>query len=501
MTATATADELRQLLETQRDAYREEGFPSLAGRLDRVDRFAAAILEAADDLAKALNEDFGRRPRALNLAVEIVGIVGEVAQIREKLGHWIKNTPVDGSEASGTPTFVQHRPKGVVGVIGPWNFPVALVALPALEALAAGNRVMIKFSDIPTRTADVFADAVASRMPPDEVVVVRGDVSTASAFSQLPFDHIFFTGSPGVGAIVAEAAGRNLVPVTLELGGKNPVVLASDGDVTQAATRTAEFRLLNGGQVCLCPDYVFVPRDKVDTFVDSFGEAVRVHFPQYAENPSAVSIINQRNFERVKGLIDDAVAKGATKIPLVNGPDEAPQSTDKVRIIPPTALLDVTPEMSIAAEEIFGPVVVIYPYDDLGEAIDYVSARPSPLAAYWFGSDGPEFQQFLDRTNSGGVSRNDIGAHWAVDGAPSGGVGHSGIGAYSGKTGFDTFSHHRTVTASTLGEGTAAALLPPVADAIVGHLETTIQQGLDSILARVGPASSSASNTEKASSV
>lgn len=479
-------DELREILLAQRASYLVEGIPSRETRLDRIHRFTLAILERADDIVEALNADFGNRSELASLGCDVVSIVGEVEQVRNKLEEWMADQEVPGSAEAGLPTFIQSRPKGVVGVVGPWNFPVTLVAVPTIEALGAGNRVMIKMSEIPWRTAELIAEAVASRMSSDEVVVIRGGVETSTAFSDLPLDHLIFTGSPQVGARVAQAAAANLVPVTLELGGKNPVVLGLDADVAEAARRTAGMRMLNGGQVCLCPDYVFVPRQYLDEFVREFESTVREYFPQYVNHPSVVSIINDKNFDRVLSLIQDAEGKGARVVRIVPDGEEELLPNRELRRIAPTVLLDVTEDMDVAHEEIFGPVIAVWPYDSLDDVISYVNTRPSPLAAYWFGGDGPEFRVFLDRTTSGGVTRNDIGAHWTVDGAPSGGVGRSGMGAYSGKIGFDTFSHQRTVAASTRPVGSAASFLAPAAglDATLlrGYIEEAragIQQRLD----------------------
>jgi coniferyl-aldehyde dehydrogenase len=248
------------------------------------------------------------------------------------------------------------------------------------------------------------------------VSVIRGGARTAAAFASLPFDHLIFTGSPEVGALVAEAAGRNLVPVTLELGGKNPVVLGGDADVALAAERTAAGRLLNGGQVCLCPDYVFVPRARLDEFAVAYESAVRKHFPSYLDNAQVVSLVNGRNFERVLALIDDAAALGARVVQIAAADEQGVLPDPERRLIPPTLLLDVTPDMRVAQEEIFGPLIVVYGYDQLADALDHIAAQPAPLAAYWFGSDDREFGEFLARTTSGGVTRNDLLAHWGVDG-------------------------------------------------------------------------------------
>ncbi|MCW2295470.1 aldehyde dehydrogenase family protein [Rhodococcus erythropolis] len=475
----------RELLDTQRSAFLTEGPPSLEVRLDRIDRFAASILEHAEELSEALDADFGSRPRLANLASDIVGVLPALTQVRDNLASWMQDKEIGGSAAVGAPTFVQTRPKGVVGVIGPWNFPVGLVAHPAIEALAAGNRVMIKFSEIPERTAEVFARAVATRMTPDEVTVIRGGADTASAFSALPFDHLIFTGSPAVGALVAEAAGKNLVPVTLELGGKNPVVLGADADLDLAAERISGTRLMNGGQICLCPDYVFVPRDRVDDFVGAYEKSVLTYFPTYLDNPHVTSIVNDRNFDRVTALITDATSKGANAKMIVT-PDERGALPDRARRrIAPTLLLGVTPDMAITTEEIFGPVIVVYPYDDLDEVIAYVNSYPSPLAAYWFGSDSEDYRTFITRATSGGVTRNDLALHWGIEGAPSGGIGRSGMGAYSGKIGFQTFSHRRTVTSSTAPLGLAAAMMPPAGDNEADAVARLIQQACDAIKERI----------------
>jgi len=483
------ASQLQEALAQQRVAFLAEGPPPLEVRLDRIDRLVAGVLGAADELVEALDADFGTRPRLASLTSDVVSILPAVDLIRDQLAGWMRDEEVPGSADLGTPTFVQKRPKGVVGVIGPWNFPVSLVLAPAVEALAAGNRVMIKISEVPSRTADVVAEAVARYLPPEVVTVVRGGPGTAAEFSALPFDHLIFTGSPGVGALVAEATGRNLVPVTLELGGKNPVVLGSDADVETAAARVAAARLFNGGQLCLAPDQVFIPRARLAEFVAGFEAAVRGIFPTVAEHPGFTSIVDEKNFDRVTGLIADAEARGA-EVHRIAPEDELDRLPERAtRRIAPTVLLGVTPDMAVATEEIFGPVIAVFGYDDLDAVIATLNGQPSPLAAYWFGEDTAEFRHFLERTTSGGVTRNDLLLHWGVTGAPSGGVGRSGMGAYSGEIGFRTFSHLRTVAANTGTEGLAARLLPPAgapeADAVAGYVAHAVAE----IRARIAAAS------------
>ncbi|MEU2913934.1 aldehyde dehydrogenase family protein [Streptomyces massasporeus] len=470
--------ELDRLVALQRAAFRAEGDPSADVRRHRVDRLLLAVLDAADEIADALAEDYGRRPATLTKATELLVLIEEARHLRDGLGEWMKPTPVDGP----VPAFVQHKPLGVVGVVTAWNFPVGLAVHPALDALAAGNRVIMKFTDLHLRTGEVFARAVAKYLREDEVAVVCGDVETAREFSDLHLDKIIFTGSSAVGKLVAAAAGANLVPVTLELGGKNPVVVAPDADLQLAAHRIATTRMLNGGQVCLCPDYVFVPRSAAEEFTAALQAELAGLFPTYTDNPAAVPLVNARNFDRVLGLIEDAVEKGARRItPIAEEPSRVGL------LIPPTLLLDVPAEAQIEREEVFGPVLTIHVYDDVAEPISYIADRPSPLAAYWYGEDGDDFRRFLQRTTSGGVTRNDGLLHHSVD-APFGGVGNSGTGAYSGKAGFDEFSHRRPVAAQQGPSGTTDSIVgaPLLDPAVKFGIDQAISGAAADIRARLG---------------
>lgn len=473
-TVDVTPEELRRLLVAQRAAHALDPIPDAATRRDRIDRFVAAILEHSAELADALDADFGGRPATTSIELDILGGMGTIAYARENLAAWMAPTEVPGGLGGAFPTFVQNRPKGVVGVIGPWNFPVVLVFTPTVEALAAGNRVMIKFSDMTPRTGAVFARAVASRMSPEEVAVVNGGLATASAFTELPLDHIFFTGSPKVGRLVATAAGKNLVPVTLELGGKNPAIVAPDADMVDAATRLAAARHVNHGQVCLCPDYAFVPEPGQQAFVEAYQKAVLAHFPTFMDNPDVVSIINDANYARIIRLIDDAKSRGATEIVIVPEAERDRVPDAASRRIPPTLLLDVPSDAMIHTEEIFGPVLVVHTYSDVDEAIAYAAAGEHPLSSYWYGGDTDDFQRFLRNTTSGAVSRNDFGLAYVNDAVPFGGIGMSGSGAYHGKAGFDTFSHQRPVAHSDLPTPFAAAFTPPLTPERVGTADGTV---------------------------
>ncbi|WP_297004544.1 aldehyde dehydrogenase family protein [uncultured Corynebacterium sp.] len=460
--------ELQRLLDAQRRAQAADPVPDADTRRNRVDRLVAAVLEHATELAEAMDADFGGRPATTSLELDILSGLASIAVTREQIEEQMRPTELPAGLDGALPAFIQHRPKGVVGVIGPWNFPVLLVVVPAAEAFAAGNRVMVKFSDFTPRTGEVFARAVASRFSPEEMVVVTGGSRTAADFGDLRFDHLFFTGSPKVGRLVAAAAGANLVPVTLELGGKNPAVVAPDADVADAARRIAAGRMINNGQVCLCPDYAFVPADRRDEFIDAYTAAVADHFPTFVDNPDVVSIVNDRNMERVTGLIDDAVARGATACVIV--PDsERDRLADAAgrRRLAPTLLTGVPGDALINGEEIFGPVLVLHTYDDVDEAIARVNANEHPLQSYWYGGDTADFRRFLTVTTSGGVSRNDTALAYLNDAAPFGGIGMSGSGAYHGQAGFDTFSHRRTVVQSDLPDIVAASLVAPLPPARV----------------------------------
>ncbi|MGE2834944.1 aldehyde dehydrogenase family protein [Mycobacterium sp. SMC-4] len=454
------SDPMAALLQQQRASFLADGPPDLSVRHNRIDRLLAMVLDHADDFVEAMSADYGTRPRDGSLFTEILGMVSVIEHTRAHTKQWMKPHKVlPSGRLFGVKAEVHPTPKGVVGIIGPWNFPLNLVVLPAAAAFAAGNRVMIKMSEVTPRTAERFAVLASQFFDPTELAVVTGDVEVASAFSRLPFDHLFFTGSPSVGAVVAQAAAANLVPVTLELGGKNPVVVAPNADIDRAATRIAQGRMINGGQVCVCPDYVFVPESHAEQFAATVRDTWRGMFPSIAGNDDYCSAVNQANFERVVGLIEDARARGA-RVESVAPPGES--LPDPVtRKIAPTLVRDIDESMALAAEETFGPVLTVRTYRALGEVVDHVNARPCPLVAYWFGPDDGDFRSFVRRTRSGGVARNDFAAQMIPSDAPFGGIGRSGMGAYHGKAGFDAFTHYRSVVGSDLPFTITGRAAPP----------------------------------------
>lgn len=455
-----TADEIAEALRIQRVAFLRDGPPTAAVRKNRIDRLAALTFENADALADAMRQDFGNRPIEATIFSDIFSSLTDISFIRRNVKKWMKARDAMGVlRAVGVRTRVQAQPLGVVGVVAPWNFPVLLLTLPATAAFAAGNRVMMKASEVTPRTAVLLQELAGQYFSPEELTIVTGGPSTGAAFCSMPFDHLFFTGSPEVGKQVQRSAAAHLVPVTLELGGKNPVVVGRDADIATAASRTARARMMNGGQVCLCPDFVFVPADRCDEFVAAVERQFRHSFPAVLGNSEYCTIVDDRNYERIVGLVEDARSKGATVIEAVPPGETLPSAAE--RRMAPTILTGVTEDMRVMREEVFGPVLTVLPYQRLDDVIDYVNARPSPLASYWFGKDSNDFRRYRDRTRNGGITRNDFLLHAAIDGAPFGGVGNSGTGAYHGKTGFDTFSHYRTVSESRIPGSLTAPLVPP----------------------------------------
>ncbi|RNL61380.1 aldehyde dehydrogenase family protein [Nocardioides marmoriginsengisoli] len=469
-----SAAELRRLLDVQRQSFLADGPPSLAVRRDRIDRLVSLVTDNADAIVEALDADFGSRPRTPSMVNDVIGYLPDLVLTRRRLKAWMKPRRVlPGTAAIGFPIKVESVPLGVVGVIGPWNFPVGLTIEPAAAAFAGGNRVMLKFSEVTWRTAALMAELVPRYFDATELVVVNGGAETAAAFSALPFDHLFFTGSPGVGSLVAQAAAKNLTPVTLELGGKNPAVVVHGADIEEAAARIASARIANGGQVCLCPDEVYVPRANLDAFVAAVTAASRAVFPSVLGSDTFISIVDDRNYDRIVGLIDDAVAKGATKVDAAPEGEVLPDRA--TRRIAPTFLLGVTAEMEIDREEVFGPVLSIHPYDRVEDVVERLAERPLPLAAYWFGPTRRDFDYFRTRVRCGGITVQDFAAHCGVMVAPFGGVGRSGSGAYHGRTGFDTFTHQRTMVVNRTPVALAKLATPPYSPRFERGLERVVR--------------------------
>ena len=462
MATTRTARELTldEILKIQQQAFLADPQPGARIRRDRITRLKRLVLDNATELAEAMREDYGSRPEVLSTLSDIASSMPDLDHQRGNLKKWMKpSRPSRLLDRVGFVQQVRHDPKGVVGIIGPWNFPLYLTIVPAGSALAAGNRVMIRPSSVTARTTEVLCSTAPDYFSVDEVAFAGPEHGRGSDFSKLAFDHLFFTGSPGVGKSVAKDAAENLTPVTLELGGKNPVVVDTSADIDRAARTVAASRMINGGQVCMCPDYVFVPADQVERFTRAVLEQWRTSFPSIAGNPEYTATVNTSNYERIVGLVDDAVAKGATKHEIVPAGETLPDA--EVRKIAPTLLTGVTPDMEIDSDEVFGPVLTVFGYHDMDEAVRYIADRPSPLVLYWYGDKNERFETLADRTRSGNIYGNDFGIGMVSSAIPFGGVGNSGIGSYHGHYGFRTFSHERAVAMHTFDYSAAEFMVPP----------------------------------------
>jgi len=437
--ATETGD-MHRLFDAQHTASRRDPPADLKQRLDRLDRLAALVRANADQFAGAISRDFGVRSRIETELMELVPTLGAIRYARRNLAKWMKpeRRRVSINFQPGK-AWVRHEPLGVIGIISPWNYPLQLALSPLVDAIAAGNRALLKPSELTPAFAELLRQAVAEHFAEEEVAVVTGGVEVGRAFSSLPFDHLLFTGSTAVGRQVYKAAAENLVPVTLELGGKSPVILCDDYPLPKAARSIAFGKFLNAGQTCIAPDYVLVPRNKAEALADALLAEVRQSYPTVAGNPDYSGVISQRHRDRLLQAVDAARGGGA-KV-LTHGEAEA-ASAGKV---PPTIVLNAPEETILASEEIFGPILPIVPYDSLDEAIAFVNGRDRPLALYCFTKDEARQRHVLDRTISGGVTLNGTLLHIAQESLPFGGVGASGIGAYHGKEGYKRFSHARAV--------------------------------------------------------
>lgn len=433
---------LRATLDRVRAAHRRAGTPSLDERLDHIRRLERALRDRQEDLARAVSDDFGHRSRHETLILEQFVILEGIRNTRAHLADWMKRKakPV-GMMFRPARAEVIYQPLGVVGIISPWNYPVQLALMPLLGALSAGNRAILKPSELTPRTAQVLSELIASAFEPDHVTVVTGGPEVGEAFSKLPFDHLVFTGSTQLGRKVMRAAAENLTPVTLELGGKSPVIVGRDADLDAVAERVVVSKLINAGQTCVAPDYVMVPEGSRERFVDACGVAVRKHYPTLASNPDYSSIINDRHHARLQSYVNDARTRGAT----VTEVNPAGESFSGTRKMAPVFVTEVTDEMTVMQDELFGPVLPVMTYRSVDDAIEYVNDHPRPLALYYFGHDAHETERVMQQTVSGGAVVNDLMLHVAQEDLPFGGVGASGIGAYHGLDGFETFSKKKPI--------------------------------------------------------
>lgn len=428
---------LDTLFARQRAAFAEAPYPGLIARRDRLERLRYLLLRHTDEIAAAISADFGHRSPHETKALEIFPTLGGIQHAKSHLQKWMRperrGVSIWFKPASNT---VVAQPLGVVGIIVPWNYPIFLSVGPLTAALAAGNRAIIKISEYTPATGALLRRLAAQYFDEDEVCVINGGVEVAQHFATKPWDHLFFTGSTAVGRQVMRAAAENLVPVTLELGGKSPTIVGPDYPIDTAAQRILHGKCLNAGQTCVAPDYVLLPRGKVDAFIDAARAAVASWYPDLASNPDYTRVINARHFDRLEGWAKEAEAAGARLVPLAESGNGR---------LAPTLVLDAPATTRLMQDEIFGPLLPLVPYDTLDEAIAYVNERPRPLALYYFEHDNARIRYMLTHTISGGVGINETVVHVGQDDLPFGGVGPSGMGHYHGREGFQTFSKMKPV--------------------------------------------------------
>ena len=438
--------EMEAVLRKQRAAHHQMRPEPLALRKDRIQRAMKLLTDHADDLCKVMAADFGNRSPHQSMITDIAGTVNFGKYCLKHMDKWSRpekrhvQFPLG---LLGAKAEVRYEPKGVVGILSPWNFPVNLSFGPLMQIFAAGNRAMIKPSEFTEKTSLLTKELVEEYFTPDECAVFTGGPEVATAFSELPFDHLIFTGSTATGRKVMESAAKNLVPVTLELGGKSPVFLGESADFAKAGERVALGKMLNAGQICLAPDYLYVPESKQDEAIHGVWQGTANMYPTLLDNEDYASVVTDRHFDRLQELVADARDKGAEVIEVNPGNEDF--SNTNARKMPLTILKNVNDDMRAMQEEIFGPVLPVKTYRHIDEAIDYVNDHDRPLGLYFFGQDSDEREKVLSRTISGGVTVNDVIFHVSMEDLPFGGVGPSGMGSYHGVEGFREFSHARSI--------------------------------------------------------
>lgn len=446
MAASDSTVRMLEVLAKQKASFTAALPESLSVRTDRIDRAIALLIDHKDGFARAVAQDFGHRSIEQTLMTDIMPSVSALKHAKKHLANWSRGErrkPTFPLGLLGAKADVMFQPKGVIGVVSPWNFPVGMVFVPMAGILAAGNRAMIKPSEFTEAVSDLMAALVPQYFDETEMAVFTGGTDVGVAFSKLAFDHLIFTGATSVGRHIMRAAADNLVPVTLELGGKSPTFVGKSANIAQAGERIALGKLMNAGQICLAPDYLLVASEQEQAVIASVSAGASKLYPTLLANDDYTSVVNGRNRERLQSYLDDARAKGAELIEVNPGNEDFAASNGNK--MPLTIVRNPTDDMKVMQEEIFGPILPVKTYAHIDEAIDYVNAHDRPLGLYYFGNDRSEEERVLTRTISGGVTVNDVLFHNAMEDLPFGGIGPSGMGNYHGFDGFKTFSHAKAV--------------------------------------------------------
>ena len=467
--STETLQEMESVLKLQKKLHIEEGPASIELRKDRLNRCIKMIKEYSDEIIDALQKDFGNRDPKSSFLTEIATTIGVLQHAIKNVDKWTKDEKRPSNVDRpffirmlmgilGSKSYIKYQPLGTVGVISPWNFPVNLILAPLGGIFAAGNRAMIKPSELTPATSEVTKRMFEAYFDKSEAAVFTGDAEVGAAFSALPFDHLLFTGGTQIGKKVMKAASDNLVPVTLELGGKSPVIVDENADLSDVAKKVMRGKTMNAGQICLAPDYLMLPKGKSEEFAKASNEAISEMFADLKYNEDYTSVINERHYERINELVSDAKEKGAEVIQI--NPADEDFEQQELHKIPPTLVLNPTDEMKIMQEEIFGPVLPVKEYEDFDETVNYVNSKDRPLGLYLFSKDKSKEKKVLDNTTSGGVTLNDVIWHIGQEELPFGGVGPSGTGSYHGHDGFKEFSHAKAVY-KQFSADLMAQMMPP----------------------------------------
>lgn len=468
---------MQAVLEAQRSDYLKEGVVSAETRIDRLNRAIDIQIKHQARLVEALNSDFSCRCREVTLLTDVGAGIAPMKHAKKHLRKWMKaekRSTIFPLNLLGGRSRIEYQPLGVVGVIAPWNFPVNMVFSPLAGVLAAGNRAMIKPSEFTPATSEVLSEMIAEAYDTNEVAMFTGGPEVGQAFSGLAFDHMIFTGATSIARHIMAAASRNLVPVTLELGGKSPVVISRSADIAKSVGRVMVGKTLNAGQICLAPDYLLVPEEKLHEVIDAAQDAVAGMYPTILDNPEYTSVVNERHYQRLTGYLAEAEERGE-KVIAINPANEDFGQQQGTHKIPPTLIPEPSDDLKMMEEELFGPLLPIRTYREFEETIEYINSKPRPLAAYYFGEDRQEEQAMLKRTTSGGVCINDVIMHVMQEDLPFGGVGPSGMGAYHGFKGFQTFSHAKSIyRQARVNVAKLGGMLPPYSKAT----ESTIKMQL-----------------------
>ena len=466
---------MQHTLEKQKIQSRRQIYPSLSMRIDRLDRMLDMMLEYQSRIPEALSEDFGHRPEMLTKFAELAATFDSIHFIKKNLKSWMKperRKATPPFNLFGAKAYIQYQPVGVVGIISPWNYPFNLTFGPLAVVLAAGNRAMIKPSEYTPRSSSLMKSMINKYFDADEVEVFPGDASVGQEFSSLHFDHLLFTGSTSVAKKVMEAASKNLVPVTLELGGKSPAIIGESADLKKASDRIWNGKLMNAGQTCIAPDYVYVKEEVLGDWMEATNNSISLMYPSIFDNDDYTSVVNEGHYARLDGYIEDAKNKGADVIEI-NPANESEKSHNKMM---PTIILNATDDMLVMQEEIFGPIMPVKTYNQIDEVVDYINLHERPLGLYYFGNKKSEEEFVMSNTVSGGAALNDVIFQFIQDDLPFGGIGPSGMGNYHGIEGFRTFSHARGVYKQTSFETVLKLMRPPFGKLVDQIVSTKIKK-------------------------